>query len=61
MIGDIELQVLHITEAELVRDIRTILQRVQTGRKSSLNATPIRLRCCVQLTLSAALYPSALR
>jgi antitoxin (DNA-binding transcriptional repressor) of toxin-antitoxin stability system len=31
MIGDVESQVLHITEADLVRNVRAILQRVETG------------------------------
>ena len=31
MIGAMELRVLHITEAELVRDVRAMLQRVETG------------------------------
>ena len=31
MIGGMEPQVLHITEAELVRDVRAILQRAETG------------------------------
>lgn len=31
MIGGMEPQVLHITEADLVRDVRAILQRVETG------------------------------
>ena len=31
MIGDMEPQVLHITEADLVRDVRGMLQRVETG------------------------------
>ena len=31
MIGVMESQVLHITEADLVRDVRAILQRVETG------------------------------
>ncbi len=31
MIGVMEPQVMHITEADLVRDVRTILQHVQTG------------------------------
>ncbi len=31
MIGGMEPQVLHITEADLVRDFRAILQRVETG------------------------------
>ena len=31
MIGGMEGQVLRITEADLVRDIRTVLQRVATG------------------------------
>lgn len=31
MIGGMEPQVLHITEADLVRNVRAILQRVETG------------------------------
>ena len=31
MIGSMEPWVLHITEADLVRDVRAILQRVETG------------------------------
>jgi antitoxin (DNA-binding transcriptional repressor) of toxin-antitoxin stability system len=31
MIESMEPQVLHITEADLVRDVRAILQRVETG------------------------------
>lgn len=31
MIGGMEPQVLHITEADLARDVRAILQRVETG------------------------------
>ena len=29
--GDMEPQAVHISEAELIRDIRSILQRIQTG------------------------------
>lgn len=31
MIGGMEPRVLHITEADLIRDVRAIMQRVETG------------------------------
>ncbi len=43
MIGVMEPQVLHITEADLVRDARAILQRVETGAEIIIerNAQPV--------------------
>lgn len=43
MIGGMEPQVLHITEADLVRDVRAILQRVETGAEIVIerNAQPV--------------------
>lgn len=31
MIEDMETQVLHVTESDLVRDVRSVLRRVETG------------------------------
>lgn len=43
MIGGVEPQVLHITEADLVRDVRAILHRVETGTEIVIerNAQPV--------------------
>ena len=43
MIIDMDPQVLHISEADLVKDIRTILDRVQTGAEVIVerNAQPV--------------------
>lgn len=43
MIGGMEPKVLHITEADLVRDVRAILQRVETGAEIVIerNAQPV--------------------
>lgn len=60
MIGGMEPQVLHITEADLVRDVRAILQRLETGAEIIIerDAQPVavlRAASPVRRTVSACI------
>lgn len=63
MIGGMEAQVLRITEADLVRDARAILQRVETGAEFVIErdaqpvavlraASPVRRTICECISLA---------
>ena len=61
MIESMEPQRVYISEAELARDIRAVLQRVETGAEVVLsNATSSRLLFFVPLLLSTAPFLNAL-